>query len=580
MRKLFEKFSNMKLLYKLLTVYFFVFVVIILFSLILFGYSATIIREETKFASEQLTRQISVNLEQDLSTTTNNLFGTYNLILLGDNLSVPLAYGEDAAYKNNIRGYSIRRALNEYLYSTSFINWIGVIDTNDYIYTSVRPTKDIAYNLEENMQRDRQDCIEAGGKILWRVLEDGTISLSRLIYNNATMQYTGYVVVNINPQIFYDTLNSFGILGGVNLIIYDSFSMPMLYYLSEDLESAMITLPSQERDYISVDGQTYVFSKEMITKSGLELIKLTNISANAAKIEDLTKVFVLTCICCLLLISLLTTLVLSSISKNIRILMGGIEQVSSGDLSVQIQPVSNDEIGEIAVSFNQMTEQMNRLVGEVKKEARLRQQKDYQLLEAKYQALQSQINPHFMFNALESINGIAKINQDNEISSLIQKLALLLRDNLDRSGTFCPLAEEIEYIMNYLDLFRQIYPSKLVIVNKHDPDLDTVAVPTFILQPIVENAVVHGIGQKVGKGVITISTRIYNDVLQISVTDDGVGMSPQTVRQALNPKENRKHIGLNNVNERIHLLYNEDIYGMEVTSEPGKGTTVSICLPI
>ena len=122
--------------------------------------------------------------------------------------------------------------------------------------------------------------------------------------------------------------------------------------------------------------------------------------------------------------------------------MGGIEQVSSGDLSVQIQPVSNDEIGEIAVSFNQMTEQMNRLVGEVKKEARLRQQKDYQLLEAKYQALQSQINPHFMFNALESINGIAKINQDNEISSLIQKLALLLRDNLDRSGIFCPLAED------------------------------------------------------------------------------------------------------------------------------------------
>jgi two-component system, LytTR family, sensor kinase len=199
------------------------------------------------------------------------------------------------------------------------------------------------------------------------------------------------------------------------------------------------------------------------------------------------------------------------------------------------------------------------------------------LLHARMEALQNQINPHFLFNTLNSISSLVRFDPE-AARELISKLATILRRLLNSTDSFVPLREEVEFIDNYLDIeVVRFGRDKLQVVKELDLGSLDLMVPSMLLQPLVENSIKHGLSSKVEGGSIVLRSRLSDSKLIIEVEDDGVGMAAAQVAQSGNWEG--AGIGMANVSERLQVLYG-DAAGMTIDSHEGKGTLVRIRLPL
>src|SRR5437899_9119266 len=199
------------------------------------------------------------------------------------------------------------------------------------------------------------------------------------------------------------------------------------------------------------------------------------------------------------------------------------------------------------------------------------------LLHARMEALQNQVNPHFLFNTLNSISSLVRFDPD-KAREVIFKLATILRRLLNSSEAFARLREEFEFIDNYLDIeVVRFGRDKLRVVKELDPASLDVIVPSMLLQPLVENSIKHGLSSKVEGGSIFLRSRLTDSNLVIEVEDDGVGMA---AAQLLD--RGRWHgmgIGMGNISERLQVLYGDAAH-MTIDSHEGKGTLIRIRLPL
>ncbi len=195
------------------------------------------------------------------------------------------------------------------------------------------------------------------------------------------------------------------------------------------------------------------------------------------------------------------------------------------------------------------------------------------LLVARMDALISQINPHFLFNTLNTISSLIRFDPDTA-RTVLHKLSNILRRRLKAQVHFSPLQQELEFIDDYLDIeVVRFGPDKLHIRKEIDPETLDMVVPSMILQPLVENALRHGIAPKVEGGVITFRARHGNGRLMVEVCDDGVGMPEQRQSEVY-----ESGIGINNVRERLKVVYGQD-FTMRIDSQSGKGTSIRIEMP-
>jgi two-component system LytT family sensor kinase len=199
------------------------------------------------------------------------------------------------------------------------------------------------------------------------------------------------------------------------------------------------------------------------------------------------------------------------------------------------------------------------------------------LLHARMEALQNQINPHFLFNTLNSISSLVRFDPDMA-RDVIFKLATILRRVLNSGETFAPLREELEFIDNYLDIeVVRFGRDKLRVVKELDPASLDVVVPSMLLQPLVENSIKHGLSPKVEGGSIYLRSRVSDSKLIIEVEDDGVGMGGAQLEESSNWPG--MGIGMANISERLQVLYG-DTARMTIDSHEGKGTLIRIRLPL
>jgi len=199
------------------------------------------------------------------------------------------------------------------------------------------------------------------------------------------------------------------------------------------------------------------------------------------------------------------------------------------------------------------------------------------LLHARMEALQNQINPHFLFNTLNSISSLVRFDPDTA-REVISKLATILRRLLNSTDSFVPLREEVEFIDNYLDIeVVRFGKDKLRVVKELAPDSLDVMVPSMLLQPLLENSIKHGLASKVEGGSIHLRSRLSGSGLIIEVEDDGVGMGATPSTEAGSTRG--AGIGITNISERLQVLYG-DAARMTIDSHEGKGTLVRIRLPL
>ena len=194
------------------------------------------------------------------------------------------------------------------------------------------------------------------------------------------------------------------------------------------------------------------------------------------------------------------------------------------------------------------------------------------LMQARLEALSSQINPHFLFNTLNSISTLIRTNPE-EARTMLARLSRILRRRLRNQDHFSPLRDELEFIEDYLSIELVRFGDKLRVVKDIDPSVLDVLVPSMLLQPLVENSIRHGLAAKVEGGTVTLRARRSGDRLLIQVEDDGVGIPEAELSGILN-----KGIGVSNVKERLKVLYNQD-YRMLIDSQPGRGTRIEIEVP-
>lgn len=269
--------------------------------------------------------------------------------------------------------------------------------------------------------------------------------------------------------------------------------------------------------------------------------------------------------------------------RPIRDMMAQMEQVETGNFDIRLPVRATDEIGVLSARFNQMSEALKKYI-EKSYVAQIRQR------EAELTALRSQIYPHFLYNTLEIIRMTAMENQDYKVSEMIEALSVQIHYLIGTVQDMVPLAEEIRIVRKYIYLLNCRISGKIRLFVKTD-NLEGILVPKLILQPIVENAYVHGIKPGKGNGSISIDMQIGGDQrdMVLSVIDNGIGMDQaalERIRELLEGEDpgikneyNWQSIGMKNIHDRLRYLYGED-YGIRVTSHPNVGTIVEARLPV
>lgn len=263
-------------------------------------------------------------------------------------------------------------------------------------------------------------------------------------------------------------------------------------------------------------------------------------------------------------------------SQGVSQILKGMRQVEEGDLDVEVQVEGNDEIDMIAEGLNHMVKQMKILLEE-------KAQIEIKKREADMMMLQRQIRPHFLYNTLDGIRMKALLNQDMDTAEMIEKLSLLLRRTTDIKTDYVTVQEEMEYIRYYIELQNIRFRYKFQLLQNIPKTIKNMIIPKFSLQPLIENAVHHGLEKRRQNRQIWVEAREEDSVIFIVVKDNGQGIAKgrlEEIRQTLSQSDMQEteHIGLNNINVRLKLLYGKE-YGLSIDSEEGRGTMLTLRLP-
>ncbi len=256
-------------------------------------------------------------------------------------------------------------------------------------------------------------------------------------------------------------------------------------------------------------------------------------------------------------------------------MMGVIKKVEQGDLSARTTVNSNDEIGQLGSSLNKMISEMEILIDKLVKE-------EQEKKEVELEALHAQINPHFLYNTLNTIKWMAKINGNKSVSKAITALVKLLRISINLGKDMISLREEVEYVKNYLFIEKLRFNESIIVDFIIDESCLDFTIPKLILQPIVENSIIYGMEDE--RLDLNIEMRIFKSSgnLVIEIKDDGPGIESEIVENILELSSDRNKftkVGLNNVDQRIKLYCGNE-YGLDIETELGRGTKVIVILPM
>lgn len=286
-------------------------------------------------------------------------------------------------------------------------------------------------------------------------------------------------------------------------------------------------------------------------------------------------------------VSLLLAVVLiygfsSLISSRLLRLSKHITKVGTGNLDISMKIDGKDEIGQLSRQFNSMVSSINELMTEVQSSHELKRKMEQKQNEIKFKMMSSQINPHFLFNALESIRMEAHLKGQPEIANVVRLLGKMMRSCLEVGSGTITLKEEIDMAACYLDIQKFRYENRLKFVLDIDPEAEIVRLPPLIIQPLVENAVVHGMDNKEEGTVIRVTAAMSDSGLAVAVEDNGAGISPERldrIRATLGAEDEEEggRIGLRNVHERLRLAYGAGS-GLQLESRVGQGTRITFTI--
>ncbi len=420
-----------------------------------------------------------------------------------------------------------------------------------------------------------------------------TITMAAAVYEPSGRSFLGVLLFNIDYGAFSDALRGYEayndgnifLVGKEGVLTWFSPSLSAPSYPKEpDLFSQMLQ-KEQAILHTEFSGRPVLMAYEKLPNTQIfvsYIADLETLLERSAKVRDLC---ILVLICTVIIVFLLSYYVTISISDPVGRLVRVMDKAAEGEWEVRYENSGHDEITLLGDRFNEMADKTNLLIKEVYQSEIRRQRAQLSWKNAQLDMLLMQINPHFLYNTLDIIRWEAMYEADGEspVTQMIEKFSRLCRLGMRTNGSTIRLSEGLEHASTYVDVINFRHSDKIALEIESEVDADHVYIPQFMLQPIMENAVVHAFGDASQGCRIVIHTQAAGTDLLIQISDNGRGMEEKElteIRRILLTDEIRDgSIGLVNVNQRIRLFYGEE-YGIRIFSEPGRGTRLEILLPL
>jgi two-component system sensor histidine kinase YesM len=403
------------------------------------------------------------------------------------------------------------------------------------------------------------------------------ISVARTL-RDANLKIYGYVIVTILENKIKQAFES--IPGSGEMFLIDDSNNILSHRDNDEIGQSFPYLEQIQEDnfsnIIKLSNEDYLYADHAISYTGWHLVSIIPYKQAIKKINSIFDKVFFSQLISFILFFLLLTYVLRTITRPLVHLGNVASTVQGGNLEVRSNIRNKDEIGKLSNSFDQMLDRINEMIKEIT-ETQVRKR------EAEFAMLQAQINPHFLFNVLNSIRMKVMRKGDYESAEMISSLSKLLRMTIDKDKGMIMFQEEVEIVKDFVNLMNMRQKEKVQLEIYIDPAANYEVIPRFILQPIIENSMIHGLNQSAGK--ILIEAYIIRNDFVIMIEDNGQGLDEAALRKLrlnltiktdpVDTEHNKgfSSLGISNVYERMQMTFG-DAFNMEVNSIEGEGTKV------
>ena len=547
-----------------------------------------------------LTDNATDNLSQLIRQTSDNIENAYNIInittlnFLSNNTIRSSILGDSSVDADNYNFFMNKAKLEEDLKYSMLFNgaWDMHLISTSYVFLNQsafvsvsRSDRNIQTLNENNLEiyNKASSSLTAGLRIMPPSYNDPTIYFVRYVKNIYNPEKCFYLIIGTDEiQIFgkYQKLLEFP--GSKAYIINDGgviYSSSEKNELGNTVDPSILALKDKsDISEASIGNQIYIVAARKISDSGLTFITGIPKKQIFSQLSTSMRYYLLMTILITIFFLIISFALSFKATHFISKLIFNINKVKNGDYNTRMPEYKDRDLKLLGSTFNNMTEEIKHLISQV-------YEKQLLLKETELKFLQSQMNPHFLFNVLITIGYKARMSMDEELYKMVASLTELLQASIySNNEEKITVRQELELIRFYLYLQKKRFEDKLSYsLNLSDEAILDLYVPKLSIEPIVENAVVHGIEKKIGNGSVEINIRLESDCLIFEVIDDGEGFEADNL--FTDPAENlvkrnkgHNNIGLNNTNHRIKAIYGEQ-FGISISSQINAGSVVTVRIP-
>ncbi len=541
---------------------------IVFLSFFEYFYTSQVLDRKTNEYLKNLSGVTLSKIDATISNIENVAFYINGNEVIQDCLQEELASGGDMQ-NDYILYRQVRREISSFVLLNQEINSVNILSERGQIYNYTKQHYDISIDLKDYIRDEEQ---------YW-IVDDKHLFYMQKMYAFPNRNFLGYMALDVKSNVLFDLIADIDLTGngkvflvngageiitsGDNSLMGQQLAPEYMAYLSEGESFS---------EAVKAEGETYNIYNSRPTVNGWHIILTLPRADYIRDISNLRNVVIVVTAVILLFALLISRFLSKESTKSITNLSKAMEKFGQGDFEIDLKVESEDEIGRLSQTFNKMVDDMNELVNTVYEQKMLKQK-------AQIQSLQMQINPHFLYNTLDTVNWMARIKGADDIGDMISALGSLMRYSLAKES-YVKIREEIRNLEDYLFIQSYRYGDKMNSQIEIDDSLLDVFIPRLLIQPIVENAIVHGIEEKMDTGTVTIRFWQELEDLFIQIEDDGVGMTEENIMRILNgdissKNSNHTSIGVINVNKRIQMIYGSE-YGLTIQSSLGAGTKITI----
>jgi two-component system, sensor histidine kinase YesM len=557
------------------------FTILTIFPMVVFGiYSYKIAsdhsQEKTLSYGQSITKDVNVifnGFVQDAATVTRHMIGDKELeeLLRKEYSTYQYPIYEKTQDKKKY-AYYLNHLMNLY----SEMDYLLLIPTNQpYIVGhSSRSKPFFNENIKYQNTQWYKKTIKADGYWVYSgihidnqiVGSPNVISISRLIKDSETQRPLAVVKVMIDKRSLENILNQQEQKGEFSFLILDENKHPIGQ--SENFPLAQLNL-DKLKNKLYFKGNDYLVSHSSSDTTGWTVYAVVNKELVLKELEHIKNGLFYLLILTFVISILFAYFLSANLVRPLERLKNSMTQVVNGKWKRLQSDGRKDEIGDLTKHYNSMIDRLDKFV-------HLLIEKEKQKKDLEYKSLQAQINPHFLYNTLNTVKWCAYLNKPDLVNDIVDSLSYILRFISKRNDDLITVKEEREFLEHYLGIMEIRFRDKYKIVWDFSNEINDCEVPILLLQPIVENAIIYGMEKEAGECIVWLRGFRKNNRLIFEIEDNGIGFIPNKTR----PKgEKFSSIGLDNVKQRIELIYGQS-GDINIVSIPSKGTKVSLHLPL